>query len=71
MNVTELQAEYQSIFGEPMNSNSRQHLVRQIASRIQPQVEGRPPEESFQYAYRIAEQNRVGSLDISRSRVTS
>jgi hypothetical protein len=56
MNVSQLRAEYQRVFGQPAKSSHRQHLIRKIAWEIQAQVEGRLPEEIRQYAFRIAEQ---------------
>jgi hypothetical protein len=56
MDLSELRAEYQRVFGTAPRSTNRQHLLRRVAWEIQAQAEGRLPEEVREYACRIAEQ---------------
>ena len=54
MSVAELQQRYREVFGEPVHSRHKQHLVRRIAWRLQALAEGDLSERARQRALAIA-----------------
>ena len=54
MTVTELRAEYETVFGEPARSHNRQHLIKRVAWRIQALAEGDLSERARRRAAELA-----------------
>ena len=54
MTVTELQAKYEAVFGEPARSYNRQHLIKRVAWRVQALAEGDLSERARRRAEELA-----------------
>ena len=54
MTSTQLRARYAEVFGEPIRSGNKQHLVKRIAWRLQAQAEGGLSERARRRAEQLA-----------------